>query len=83
MRIGDACIILAHGVNIHDKVRTVCTHIIMLRVVCIVLAEKKGVWLVRALYGYMLSHDSLVNGVHRVLVRGGGVLKFGIMKHVE
>jgi hypothetical protein len=36
-----------------------------------------------AQYGYMLSCDSLVNGAHRVLVRGGGVLNFGMVQHVE
>jgi hypothetical protein len=30
--------------------------------------------------GYMLSHDSLVNGMHRVLVHGGSIIKFG-MEH--
>jgi hypothetical protein len=33
--------------------------------------------------GYMLSRDSLVNGARRVLVRGGGVLNFGMVQCVE
>jgi len=33
--------------------------------------------------GYMLSHDSLVSGARRVLVRGGDILNSGMMKHVE
>jgi hypothetical protein len=33
--------------------------------------------------GYMLSRDSLVNGARRVLVRGGGILKFGMVQRVE
>jgi hypothetical protein len=49
-------------VHTHDKVCAVCTHIIMVCVVCAVLAERGGVWLVRAQYGYMLLRDSLVNG---------------------
>jgi hypothetical protein len=53
------------------------------RGVCTVLAERRGVWLVHAQCGYMLSRDSLVNGARRVLVRGGGVLNFGMVQHVE
>jgi 1,6-anhydro-N-acetylmuramate kinase len=34
-------------------------------------------------YGYMLRHNNLVNGAHRVLVRGGGILNFGMMQRVE
>jgi hypothetical protein len=30
--------------------------------------------------GYMLSRDSLVNGVRKVLVHGGVVLKFGLVQ---
>jgi hypothetical protein len=46
----------------------------MMSVVCIVLAECRGVLLVHAQCGYMLSRNSLVSGAHRVLVRGGDVL---------
>jgi hypothetical protein len=53
------------GVHMHNKVHTMCTHIIMTRVVCAVLAECRGVLLVRAQCGYILSHDSLVNGARR------------------
>jgi hypothetical protein len=38
---------------------------------------------VRAQYGYMLLHDSLINGAHKVLVRSGGILKFGMVQCVE
>jgi hypothetical protein len=38
---------------------------------------------VHAQCGYMLSRDSLVNGARRVLVRGGGVLNFGMVQCVE
>jgi hypothetical protein len=57
----------------------VCTHIIMARVVCAVLADRRETLSVRAQCGYMLSRESLVNGVHRVLVCGGGILKFGMV----
>jgi hypothetical protein len=67
------------GVNTHNKVSAVCTHIIMAWVVCAILAEHRGVWLVHAQCGYMLSHNNLVNGVRRVLVRSGGVIKFGMV----
>jgi hypothetical protein len=67
----------------HNNVCTVCTHIIMVRMVCIVLVECRGVWLVCTQYGYMLLHKILVNDVHRVLVRSVGVLNFGMMQHVD
>jgi hypothetical protein len=50
------------GEHTHNMVCTVCTYIIMACVVCAVLSERKGVWLVCVQCGYMLSHDSLVNG---------------------
>jgi hypothetical protein len=52
----------------------------MVCVVCAVLAERRGVWLVRAQCGYMLSRDNLVNGARRVLVCGGGVLNSGMVQ---
>jgi hypothetical protein len=61
----------------------VCTHIIMAHMVCTVLAERRGVLLVHAQCGYMLSRDSLVNGARRVLVHAVGVLNFGMVQHVE
>jgi hypothetical protein len=67
----------------HNNVRTVCTHIIMVRMVCIVLGECRGVWLVCAQYGYMLLRESLVNDVRRVLVHSVGVLNFGMMQRVD
>jgi hypothetical protein len=72
-----------HDVHKHNKVCAVCTHIIMVCMVCIVLAECRGVWLVCAQYGNMLLCDSLVNGVRKVLVRSGGVLNFGMMQRVD
>jgi hypothetical protein len=68
------CIILVH---------VVCTHIIMACVVCTVLAERRGILLVRVQCGYMLLRDILVNGAHGVLVRDGGVLNFGMVQRVE
>jgi hypothetical protein len=62
---------------------TVCTHIIMVREVCPVLAERRGVWLLRTQYEYMLSRDNLVNGMHRVLVCGGAIIKFGMVQRIE
>jgi hypothetical protein len=50
------------SVHMHNKVCVVCTHIIMARVVCTILVERKGVWLVCTQCGYMLSHDNFVNG---------------------
>jgi hypothetical protein len=50
---------------------TVCTCIIMVCVVCAVLTEHRGILLVRAQCGYMLSHDSLVNGVQSTGARWG------------
>jgi hypothetical protein len=70
-------------VNMHNKVRIACMHIIMACVVCIVLAQHKRFWLLRAQCGYMLSHDSLVNCGRKVLVCGGGVLKSGLVQCVE
>jgi hypothetical protein len=60
-----------------------CTHIIMTCVVCTVLAERRGFLLVCAQCRDMLSRDNLVNGVHRVLVRSGGVLNSGMVQCVE
>jgi hypothetical protein len=57
----------------------VCTHIIMAHMVCTVLAERRGVWLVCVQCGYMMSRENLVNGAHKVLVRDGGVLNFGMV----
>jgi hypothetical protein len=55
----------------------------MVRMVCAVLTERREKNLVCAQCGYMLSHDSLVNGVRGVPVRGGGVLNFGMVQRVE
>jgi hypothetical protein len=55
----------------------------MVHVVCTVLAECRGVWLVCMQYEYKLSRDSVVNGVCRPLVQGRGVLKFGMVQHIE
>jgi hypothetical protein len=55
----------------------------MTHVVCAVLAEHRGVLLVHAQCGYMLSCDSLVSGARRVLVRGGDVLNSGMVQHIE
>jgi hypothetical protein len=71
------------GVHTHNNMHAVCTHIIMAYVVCAVLKERKETLLVCVQCGYMLSCDNLVNGAHRVLVRGGGILKFGMIHHVE
>jgi hypothetical protein len=73
-RLSGACVILAC---------VVCTCIIMVCVVCAVLTERRGILLVRVQCGYMLSRDNLVNGVRGVLVRGGGVLNFGMVQRVE
>jgi hypothetical protein len=53
--------------------------IIMVCVVCAVLDELRETLLVHMQCGYMLSHDSLVNGLCRVLVHSGGVLNFGMV----
>jgi hypothetical protein len=58
-------------------------HIIMAPVVCAVFIEHRGILLVRAQCGYMLSCNNLVNGVHGVLVHGGGLLNFGMVQRVE
>jgi hypothetical protein len=61
------------GVHTHNNgARGVCS-----------IAECRGVWLVPAQYEYKLSHDSVVNGVRRLMVRGRGVLNFGMVQHVE
>jgi len=52
-------------------------------VVCAILAEHRGVLLVRVQCGYMLLRDSLVSCACRVLVHGGDVLKYGMVQHVE
>jgi hypothetical protein len=72
--LSGACIILARAVG-------VC--IIMVRVVCALFTESREILLVRAQCGYLLSCDILVHGAHRVLVRRGGVLKFGMVQCVE
>jgi hypothetical protein len=59
------------SVHTHKKVHAMYTHIVMVCMVCTVLAECRGLWLVRAQYGYMLSCDNLVNGAHIVFVRDG------------
>jgi hypothetical protein len=73
-RLSGSCIIL---------VWVVCARIIMVCVVCVVLAERRGILLVHAQCGYMLSCDSLVNGAHRVLVHGGGILNFRMVQCIE
>jgi hypothetical protein len=55
----------------------------MALVVCTILVECRGIFLVHTQCGYMLSCNNLVNGACRVLVRDGGVLKFGMVQHVE
>jgi hypothetical protein len=55
----------------------------MTHVVCAMLAERRGVLLVCAQCGYMLSRDNLVSGVRRVLVHSGGVLNFGMVQCIE
>jgi hypothetical protein len=70
-------------VHMHNKVCTVCTRIIMVCMVCTVLTGRKGIFLVRAQCRFMLSRDNLVNGVCGVLVRGGGIIKFGMVQRVE
>jgi hypothetical protein len=70
-------------VHTHNKVSMLCRHIIMACVVCTVLAEHRGLLLVHAECGYILSHDNLVNGVHRLLVYSGGVLKVGMVQRIE
>jgi hypothetical protein len=60
-----------------------CTHIIMVHKVCAVLVEHRETLLVCMQCGYMLPRDNLVNGVRRVLVRGGGILNFGMVQRVE
>jgi hypothetical protein len=70
-------------VCMHKKVHAVFIHIIVACMVCKVLAKRRGILLVCAECGYILSRNSLVNGVHRVLVRGGGVLNFGMVQHIE
>jgi hypothetical protein len=60
----------------NNKVCTVCTHIIMAHMVCVVLVERRGFLLVRAQCGFMLLRDSLINDARGVVVHGGSVLKF-------
>jgi hypothetical protein len=55
----------------------------MVCVVCTILTEHRGILLVHAQCGYMMSCDNLVNGAHRVLVHGRGVLKFGMVQHID
>jgi len=81
--LSDACVILARGVHTHSKVCVVYTHLIMACVVCAVLAERRGILLVRAQCGFMWSRDNLVNGACRVMVRSGGVLKFGMVQWID
>jgi hypothetical protein len=73
-RLSSACVILAC---------VVCTRIIMAHVVCAVLSEHRGILLVTAHYGYMLSHANLISGAREVLVHSGGLLNFGMVQHVE
>jgi hypothetical protein len=81
--LSGACVILVCSVHMDNKVCMVCTNIIMARVVCAVLVERRGVWLVRVQYEYMLSRNSLVNGARKLLVCGGGVLKFIMVQRIE
>jgi hypothetical protein len=81
--LSDAYVILAHIVHMINKVHVVCTHIIMACVVCAVLAERRGILLVHVRCGFILSHDSLINDVRGVVVRGGGILKFCMVQCVE
>jgi hypothetical protein len=74
---------LLRSVHMHKMVCVVCTHIIMECIVCVVFAERRGVWLVHAQCGYMLSRDNLVNGARRVLLHGGGILNSDMEKCVE
>jgi hypothetical protein len=53
-------------VHTHKKVCTMYTHIIMAHRVYAVLAEHRGVWLVRSQYGYMFLRDCIVNDAHRL-----------------
>jgi hypothetical protein len=55
----------------------------MVHVVCELLAERRGVLLVLLQCGYMLSRDSLVSGMRRVLVRNGDVLNSSMVQRVE
>jgi hypothetical protein len=81
--LSDACVILLRGVHMHSKVHAVCIHIIMACMVCAMLAECRETLLVCTQCEYMLSHNSLVNGVDRVLVCGGGIQKFGMVQCTE
>jgi hypothetical protein len=72
--LSGACIIV---------VRAVCTCIIMAHVVCVVLTEHSGIFLVHTQCGYMMSCDCLVNGACGLIVRGGGIINFGVVQHVE
>jgi hypothetical protein len=60
-----------------------CTRIIMVCMVCAILTEHREMLLVRMQCGYMLLHDSLINGVCGVLVHSGGILKFGMVQLIE
>jgi hypothetical protein len=55
----------------------------MMCMVCAVLVERRGVLLVRAQCGYMLSRENLVSGARRVLLCGGDVLNFGMVQRIE
>jgi hypothetical protein len=81
--LSDAFVILARSVHTHNKVCAVCTHTIMACMVCTVIAKRRGILLLHVQCGYMFLRDSLVNGAHGVLVCGGGILKFGMVRHVE
>jgi hypothetical protein len=48
----------------------------MVRMVCIVLAERIEFFWCTHNMGIMLSRDSLVNDACRILVRDGGILNF-------
>jgi hypothetical protein len=67
----------------HNKVWAVCTYVIMACMVCAVLAECREILLVHVQYGYMLSGNSLVIGACRVFVRGGGIIKFGMVQRID
>jgi hypothetical protein len=67
------------GVHMNNKVCAVCTHIIMMCVVCAVLAEHRKFLLVCTQCGYMLLCDNLDSGACRVLVCSGDVLKYGMV----
>jgi hypothetical protein len=62
----------------------VCTHIILVHVWCAQYWQsiEEFCWCTHNV-GIFLSRDSLINGVHRVLVHSGSVLNFGMVQHIE